>query len=313
MSQSSTSEKQKKLIAVLGPTASGKSELAIELAKRFGGQIVSADSRQIYKEMNIGTAKPARTKEDKQKINNYVAEKIPHYLIDITRPNQKFNVALYKKLAVETIKNIQNQGELPILVGGSGLYIAAVTENLSFPPVPAQEALREKLEAMPLQDLVSLYEKLDPQGAMLIDRTNRRRLIRAIEVCRTAGKPFWQQRKKEPALFQVLKIGIGLSKEKLRERIEKRVKKMFSQGLENEAKNLLKKYRGTVVSKTIGYQEWEEYFQGKISREQVKKLIIAHTIQLAKRQITWFRKDKEIKWIRNFSQAEKLIREFLGT
>ena len=194
-----------KLLVILGPTASGKSDLAIKIAKSFNGEIISADSRQIYKEMNIGTAKPIK--------NNL------HHLLNIVNPNQRSSAAEYKKLAYKTIKNIQNRNKLPILCGGTGLYISSVIENWQFPKIPPQEKLRKELEKKSIEQLFKTYQKMDPDGAKFIDKKNKRRLIRAIEVCKTNNKAFWQQRKKNKPTFKALLIGIKLPKEELKERI----------------------------------------------------------------------------------------------
>ena len=288
-----------KLIVLLGPTATGKSEMALRLAKKFNGEIVSADSRQIYKELEIGTAKPKDLK------------KIPHYLIDKIRPDKEFNAALFKKAAIRTIRNIQKRERIPFLVGGTGLYIKAVVDNIRFPKVPADNKLRKSLEKTDLMTLYQIYKKIDPQGAKLIDKKNKRRLVRAIEVCRLTGDPFWQQRKKDAPLFDVLQIGIRLPKYLLISNIRKRVENMFQQGLEKEAKYLIEKYGNIPPLDTIGYREWKGYFENKINKEEVKELIISHTNKFARRQMTWFKKDKAIHWIRNIKDAEKLINKFL--
>lgn len=291
--------KKSKLIVILGPTASGKSEMALRLAKKFKGEIISADSRQVYKEMDIGTAKLK---------NN---QKIIHYLIGFKKPNQEFNVALFKKSAIKIIKDIQKRGKTPFLVGGTGLYIKAIVDNLNFPTAAPQLKLREKLEKKSVKDLFKIYKKLDPKGAKFIDKENKRRLIRAIEVCKITGKPFWEQRKKEEPFFEVFQIGIKLPKKTLKKNIEKRVEKMFEDGLEKEARGLVKKYGWIPPLQTIGYQEWKEYFEDKIDREEVRKLIIQHTNKFSKRQMTWFRKDKRVKWVKNKKEAEKPIKRFL--
>jgi len=292
---------KQKLIVVLGPTASGKTELAIRLAQKFNGEIVSADSRQVYKEMNIGTAKPCRNK----------TTKAPHHLLNVVYPNQEFNVAIYKKLAIKVIKDIQRRGKLPFLVGGTGLYIWAIVDNLKFPKVSPQEKLRKELKEKSLKKLFQIYKKLDPEGAKLIERENKRRLIRAIEVCKATSKSFWKQRKREKPLFDALQIGIKLPKEKLKERIEKRVNKMFKRGLEKEAKKLFEKYGPIPSLQTIGYQEFRNYFEGKITKKEVKEKIILHTFQYARRQMTWFKRDKRIFWVKNQKEAERLIKKFL--
>jgi len=323
------SQKLPKLIVILGPTASGKTELAIKLAKKLapyrarsgagfnGVEIVSADSRQVYKEMDIGTAKPLE-KERK---------KISHHLIDVVNPNEDFNVAIYKKMAVEAIKDIQKRKKIPFLVGGTGLYIQSVVDNIDFPKVPPQKKLRGELEKKTEKELFKIYKKLDPKGAKLIDRKNKRRLIRAIEVCRVTKESFWKKRRKGNPLFDVLQIGLlptlrpshptlppknGNFSPEYIEKIKKRVDKMFKQGLEKEVKNLVKKYGWNLpVMQTIGYQEWKKYFEGKVSKKVVKEKIKLHTIQFAKRQMTWFKRNKRIHWVKNYKGAEKLVREFI--
>lgn len=290
-------KKLPKLIVILGSTAGGKTGLAIKLAKGLGGEIISADSRQIYKEMNIGTAKPTGLE----------LKAVPHHLINIVKPDQEFNVAIYKKKAVKAIKDIQKRGKIPFLVGGTGLYIQAVVDNTMFPKVIPQLRLRKKLESKTTEELFRIYKKLDSKGAKLIDRRNKRRLVRAIEVCKATKKPFWQQRKKGKTLFDALQIGIVLPKKALEQRIRKRTNIMLRQGLEKEAKTLIKKYGKSPPLQTIGYQEWI----ADENTSQIKKDVILHTLQFAKRQITWFKRNKKICWISSYREAKKLIKEFL--
>lgn len=298
-------KKLKPLIVILGPTASGKTDLAIKLAKKFKGEIVSADSRQIYKGMDIGTAK-IRNKE--QKIRN---KKIAQYLIDIIRPDRQFNVALYKKRAMSAIKAIIKRKKVPFLVGGTGLYIEAIVENINFPKIPANKKLRKNLEKKTAKELYKIYNKLDSVGVKHIDRNNKRRLIRAIEVCKATGSPFWDQRKKGKELFDVLQIGIKLPKKELQKRIKERVEKMIRTGLEKEVRGLVKKYGWAPPFQTIGYQEWKKYFEEKINKKEVEELIILHTLQFAKRQMTWFKRDRRIHWLKNYRKAERLLKHFL--
>lgn len=301
-----------KLIVILGPTASGKTDLGIKLAKNFDGEIVSADSRQVYKEMDIGTAKPEKSQISSLKSQKYLVKEIPHYLINAVFPNEEFNVAIYKRLATKAIKDIQKRGKLPFLVGGTGFYIWSIIDNLKFPKVPPQRRLRKELEKKSLKELFEIYKNLDPEGAKYIKKENKRRLIRAIEVCKVSSKSFWKQRKKKKLLFYVLQIGIKLPKEELKKRISKRVEKMFDLGLEKEVKKLVKKYGWDINPlQTIGYQEFEDFFGKKITRKEIKEKIILHTLQFARRQITWFKRDKRIYWIKNQKEAENLIKEFL--
>lgn len=294
--------RNKPLIVILGPTASGKSRIALKLAEEFGGEIISADSREVYKEANIGIAKPASLER----------KKIPHHLIGIVKPDQDFNVAIYKQKAIKAIKKIQNKNKLPILTGGTGLYIKAVVQNIQFPEVKPHPQLRKKLNQKDINQLFKIYKELDPQGAKHIDKNNKRRLIRAIEVSKISGRSFWEQRGKGESLFETLKIGIKLPELELNQRIKDRVEQMFKLGLEEEVRKLVRKYGWKApVLQSIGYQEWKEYFEGKITKKEVKSLIQRHTIQFAKRQITWFKSDPQINWIKTYPEAKKLVNEFL--
>jgi tRNA-2-methylthio-N6-dimethylallyladenosine synthase len=274
-----------KLVVVLGPTATGKTDLAIDIAKKFNGEIVCADSRTVYKGMDIGTAKPKELKG------------IPHYLIDIVSPDEEFNVALFKQEANKKINEIIERGKLPILTGGTGLYIKSIVENLDFPQVKADEKLRTRLEKKTNEELFKMYEDLDKEGAKIIDRNNKRRLIRAIEVSLFLKETFFKERKEEP-IYDVIQIGIKVSKKELEERIRKRVDKMIKQGLEKEARKLYKKYGFSIPPmQTIGYREWEDYFNKKETFGNTIEKIKINTIKFAKRQMTWFKKDKTVKWI----------------
>ncbi len=299
-----------KVIVIVGPTASGKTDLGISLAKKFNGEIISADSRLIYKELNIGTAKPI--KDDKK---DYTVQGIPHHMIDICPPSNSFNAALFKERAVPITNEIIQRGSLPFLVGGTGLYLDAVTMNLNFPQIEPNITLRNELELQDVDNLYTLYQEIDPIGAQEIDKKNKRRLIRAIEVCKITGKPFWQNRTKNPPLFQFLQIGISIEKEILLKRIEKRTDFMIQNGLQQEALFLIEKYGNIPPLNTIGYQEWREYINQEISPSEllvIRDRIILNTFKFAKRQITWFKKNYNIRWIEKEEQATLLLDEFLS-
>jgi len=284
----------KKLIIILGPTASGKSDLAIKLAKKFNGQIISADSRQIYKEMNIGTAKV--TKKEMQGI--------PHYLIDIINPDQEYTLAQYKKQAIKIIKEIQKKNKLPFLVGGTGLYIQSIVDNLQIPEVKPNKKLRDQLENKTNQELYNQLKKIDPQALKVIDINNKRRLIRALEVCLITGQKFSQQKTKGPKLFEILQIGLKPDNKILDQRINQRTEQMIEAGLIKEVEGLIKKYGTKPYSMSgIGYKE--------ALLDNAKELIKIHTRQYARRQMSWFRRDKRIHWVKTYSEAEKLINDFL--
>jgi len=305
------------LIVILGPTASGKSELALRLAKKINGEIVSADSRQIYKEMDIATAKMPQDQKPKTKDQKYILKiknkklkpiflkNIPHYLIDIIKPDENFSVAEYKNLAIKIIRGIQRRGKIPILAGGTGLYISAVVDNIKIPKVKPNLKLRKKLEKTPFCRLLKKLEKLDPATYEIIDKKNKRRIIRALEVSISTGKPFSFQRKKGAPLFNILPIGLDMPREKLYKKIDRRIEKMFETGLISETKKLAKKYSYKLPSMSgIGYKEVGMYLRGEIRIEKAKELIKFRTHRYARRQMTWFGKDKRIKWIKLNNKKE---------
>ena len=306
-----------KIIVIVGPTASGKSDLAIKIAEKFNGEIISADSRQIYKGMNIGTAKPTKSEMGK----------IPHRLIDIKNPDKNYTVRQYKKDCLIAIKKLIRRKKIPILVGGTGLYIKAVVDNLKIPEAKPDFRLRKKLEReLKLKGLNYLYQnliELDPEAAYIIDSKNPRRIVRALEITLKTKKPFSQQRKSGKKLFNSLKIGIFLPKEKLLEKINERVNKMLKNGLIKEVRGLIKKYpAGLPAFDAIGYREIINYLQGKISLDETTALIKRNTWKYAKRQMTWFsamgksasggKRDKEIIWINNPGEAFSKCRDFLS-
>lgn len=294
----------KKLIVIAGPTASGKTELAVKLAKKFNGEIVSADSRQIYRKLDIGTAKPAKKEQ----------AEIKHHLISIKNPDEPYTVWQYKRAAVKTIKEIIKKGKTPFLVGGTGLYIKAVADNLKIPQVKPDEKLRKRLEQKirkkGLKDLYLQLTRIDPESAYIVDPKNPRRIIRALEVALKTKKPFSRQRKMGRPLFEVLQIGLRLK----RERIKSRVDEMIKAGLVKEVESLIKKYdKNLPVFDAIGYREIIEYLDNKISLIEALQKIKQNTKRFAKRQITWFKKDKRIHWIKNYKETENRIKKFLST
>ncbi len=304
--------KKLKLLVILGPTASGKSELAIQLAKKFNGEIISADSRQIYQGMDIGTGKI--TKKQRQGIK--------HHLIDIKNPNEDYSVGQYKKDTIKEINKIIKNGKLPILVGGSGLYISAVVNNWEIPEIKENKKLRMKLQKeidkKGLNFVFKKLIKLDLEAANIVDSKNPRRVIRALEIALLSGKKFSEQRRIGKPLYDILEIGLNPSPEILKKRISKRIKKMIKSGLINEIKKLVKKYGYKCKTfNSIGYQEIIDYLKNEISLQEAISRMNKNTWYYAKRQMTWFRKyNPKAHWINppagGSKEAEKLVRKFVG-
>lgn len=289
-----------RLIVILGPTASGKTQLAVQLAQKFNGEIISADSRQIFRGLDIGTGKD---------LSAYGS--VPHHLIDIKNPNQKFNVANFKKLALPEIKNITNRGHLPFLVGGTGLYISALVDNYQIPRVKPSVETRKKLAALPLAAKQKILKKLDPAAFKTIDLKNPRRLDRALEVC-FSGQKFSTLKQTARPLVNPLLIGLDIPRAVLNKKINSRVERMIRSGLIVETKKLVKKYGlAAAPLQTIGYQEIISYLNNQSTPAETLELIKLHTRQYAKRQMTWFKRDKRIKWIKTKADAAKLIKNFL--
>lgn len=291
----------KKLIVILGPTASGKTELAIKLAKKFNGEIINADSRQVYKGMDIGTAKPTK-KEMKG---------IPHYLLDVASPKRKFTIAQYRKLALKAIEKIQRKGKIPFLVGGTWFYIRAIVDGLVIPEVPPDWKLRKKLEKKSPRELYKILKKLDPERAKTIEKENKRRLIRAIEICKKIGKV--PPLRFEPLPYPVLMLGIKIDKKKLMERIKKRFFEWLKKGLIEEVKKLRKMGISFKRIEEFGmhYREISRYLQGKISKKEMIENSIREIQNYARKQINWFKRDKRVNWVLNYKEAEILVKEYL--
>ncbi|MDP3800389.1 MAG: tRNA (adenosine(37)-N6)-dimethylallyltransferase MiaA [bacterium] len=299
-----------KVITILGVTSSGKTGLAVELAKNLpaqsgqAGEIVSADSRQIYKEFNIGTAKPEGIWQD-----SFIYKDIPHYLIDFINPTKEFTLAEYQKLATQKLKEIASRGKIPFLVGGTPLYLKAVLENWNIPEVKPNLELRAELEQKDTLELFNTLKEKDPEAADLTGDTNKRRIIRALEVIAETGEKFSSQRKIGKPIFDSLKIGIQIEREELVKRITERTKGMFKNGLAKEVKNLSEKYGWDIPPmQSIGYQE----FKNETNLSKVESLIIQNTLAYTKRQMTWFKKDKDIVWITSPKEAEEKIKSFLN-
>lgn len=295
-----------KIIVVLGQTATGKSDLAVALAEKFNGEIISADSRQVYKGLDIGTGK----------ITKKEMRSIPHYLLDVANPKKVFSVSDFKKLADKKIANILKNKKIPIMVGGTGFYIQAIVENIILPEVEPDLALRKKLEKKSEIELFEMLKKLDPERALSIDSKNKVRLIRAIEIAKYLGKV--PNVKDGPCQYNILQIGLKLPDQILKEKIEKRLEQRIKAGMINEAKKLHTKGLSWKRMNELGleYRYLASYLQNNISKEEMINDLNKAIWQYAKRQWTWFKRDKNIKWFNpskksDLQKIEKEVKRFL--
>lgn len=293
-----------KVVVIVGPTASGKTAVSIELAKKINGEIISADSMQIYKYMDIGTAKP--TLDEMQGIK--------HYMLDVVMPDETFNVAKYKSMAESAIEEILKKGKVPIIVGGTGLYINTLVDGIEFADVPGDEEYRNELiEKGYREGAMSIYkelEKIDSESAKKIDPNNIRRVARALEIYKVTGKTKTQldiESRKE-VKYDYRLFGMEWDRETLYNRIDLRVDKMIEAGLIDEVRNVTEKFKiSNTAVQGLGYKEVIEYLNGNISYEEMIEKLKLETRHYAKRQLTWFRRDKRIKWIKPDENATCVI------
>lgn len=302
---------KKPLIAVVGATASGKTALAVKIARKYNGEVVSADSMQIYKGMDIATAKPD--------INEMGG--IPHHLIDFLEPTESFSVSQYVELANKAIDDILSRNKIPVLCGGTGLYIRSLVENIQFTEQPVNESLREELQSRYKNEggevLLKELAEFDPETAKNLHPSNSKRIIRAIEIYRTTGITMFQQienSRNVPSPFDLTAIGITYqNRQILYDRINKRVDIMLENGLLDETREFYNNNFGQTAVGAIGYKELKPYLDGEMTLEQAVEHLKQETRRYAKRQMTWFRKDSYINWIfadkcRDvFEEAEKIL------
>ncbi|HHV28678.1 tRNA (adenosine(37)-N6)-dimethylallyltransferase MiaA [Acetivibrio mesophilus] len=297
------------VIVIIGPTASGKTKLAIEIAKRTNGEIISADSMQVYKYMDIGTAKP----DEKER------EGIKHYLIDEVAPDEEFSVARFQELSLKYIDEILNKGKIPIVAGGTGLYINSLIYNLEFSDTICDWELRKKLadEAKEKGNeyLHNKLREIDPKAAENIHMNNVKRVIRAIEVYTHTNKPIsvhQEESRKNPPKHNFILIGITMDREKLYDRINKRVDMMLENGLVREVEKLIEMGydKSTIAMQGLGYKEILSYLKGEITLEEAAEILKRDTRRYAKRQMTWFKRIENVYWINKdeFDSDEEIIK-----
>ena len=288
---------------ILGPTASGKSALAVKMAKKINGEIISADSRQVYKGLDIGSGK----------ITKKEMGGVPHYCLNIISPKKIFTVVDFKKRADKAIEEIFAKNKTPIIVGGTGLYIQAIVDNIVLPEVKPDWKLRKELEKKTTEEMFKMLKKLDPERAKNIDAKNPRRLIRAIEIAKALGKV--PNLAVKPPSWGSLQIGLKLPDEILKKNIEKRIKKMLKSGLVAETKKLRKSGLSWKRIYELGfeYRYPALFLRGEISKDEMLAKMLIENWQYAKRQMTWFKRDKRIKWINfpNFSLSPRFFSSIL--
>lgn len=294
------SEAELPLIVILGPTAVGKTDIAIQLAERLDGEIVSADSRLLYRGMDIGTAKPGEEER----------RRVPHHLIDVADPDETWSLAVYQRVAYRVISEIHARGRLPFLVGGTGQYIRAVVEGWTIPEVKSDLELREALEdwagEIGLEGLHARLAVVDQKAADKIDYRNLRRTVRALEVILKTGRKFSTQRRKVPPPYRILQVGLTRPREALYARIDARIDAMLAAGLVAEVETLLEqRYSQDLPTlSAIGYREVSAYVRGEISLEEAVTLMKRHTRQFVRRQANWFKEDDpDIHWFNLESQT----------
>jgi tRNA dimethylallyltransferase len=304
--------KNRPLVVIVGPTAVGKTALSVELAKRLNGEIVSADSMQVYRYMDIGTAKPTLDERGG----------IPHHMMDILEPGEPFNVAQYQRMADEAMEGIYQRGRLPILVGGTGLYIKTVVDGFLFPDSGRdpefRRAMEEKAFKFGNECLYDELRKVDPEAAQKIHLNDLRRIIRALEVFHTTGRPISEQQKgwdaHEPR-YQAIFFGLTMDRAALYERIEARVDGMMEAGLLHEVTCLFEReYSERITSmQALGYKEIIGYLKGEYSLERAVEILKRDTRRYAKRQLTWFKRDKRILWMRvdEYREKEQLLEDMV--
>ena len=284
------------VIVLIGATASGKTELAIEIAEYFKTRIHNIDSRQIYKSMDIGTAKPSKNQQ----------KKIKHFLIDIEEPINPINVKQFQEIAQKSIKKEIKQDNLPLLVGGSGLYMNSITKGFFVPDVPPQNNLRRQLEKVGQKECWELLKNCDPISAKNINCADQIRTIRALEVFYVTGKPLSSQKVQNPPRWRILEL--GLNRENLKERISQRTKNMFLSGIVEETKNLITRYGSDLpILETIGYREAKDVLSKNLAIDKAIELTSIKTNQFAKRQKTWFRNKNNPIWLNNKNPLKDAI------
>lgn len=290
---SAPTPRQPAVLALVGPTAVGKTALSLTVAAALDAEIISVDSRQVYRGMDIGTAKATPSER----------ASVPHHLLDVVAPDEAYSVALYQRQARAIIARLHAHGKLPLLIGGTGLYFRAVCDGLVLPPVPPQPELRAELEARvaagDLAGLVTELRRLDPVGAERLDLANPRRVIRALEVTRVSGRPFSAWQRRQPPPFRTVWLGLTRPRAELYARINARASEQIAAGLVEEVRGLVQQGYGydLPAMQSLGYREIGQYLQGQLTLDEAIASQQQATRRYARRQLTWFRRDERIHWL----------------
>ena len=303
-----------KIIVVMGPTASGKSGIAIKLAQKFNGEIISADSRQIYRGLDIGAGKVDGAWSMEHGI--FVSDNVLHHLIDVAEPMEDYNISHFKKDAEKIIREIIERGKIPIICGGTNFWIDSITKNTTIPEVAPDELLRSMLRSKTTEELFEELRRLDPERAKNIDAKNPVRLIRAIEICKALGKvPKLSvvSCKLSVKKYDFLQIGIKTEREELNAKIQKRLNERFDEGMIQEVEKLQKNGVSWQWMERIGleYRWISRFLQNKVELDEMKKLLYFDIIHFAKRQMTWLKRNKDIVWLDKYEDIEKEVKNFL--
>lgn len=311
------------VIAVVGPTASGKTEAGIRIAQAVDGEVVCVDSRTVYRGMDVGTAKIQGVRmwapEAPTDIHSLFAEKplvvdgVAHWGVDLVDPDEPFTVADFKDYAEKKIADIHSRGKVPVLVGGTGLYFRALLDGLTLTDVEPDAALRDELDVMSTEALAEMLGELDPDAASTIDADNRRRLIRAIEIVRTTGEPLAARQKTHETPYAVCYVGMDVERDALYARIDERVAAMIAGGLVDEARALYARYGSTSQAMSgIGYRQLAAFFESNMKLRDAVERIQFDTRHYAKRQLTWFKANPHVHWVTSVADALRVAKDFLA-
>ncbi|MBS3949634.1 MAG: tRNA (adenosine(37)-N6)-dimethylallyltransferase MiaA [Peptococcaceae bacterium] len=302
---------KQQVLVIVGPTAVGKTELTLRLAEELDGEIISADSMQVYRGMDIGTAKASLVER----------ERIPHHLIDVVDPGENFSAADYQRLSRQAVDGIVARGKLPIFSGGTGLYVRAAIDDYNFIEVEnnytVRDSLKQQVREAGLDALYKRLQSVDPRVAQRLHSNDERRIVRALEVYETTGQTlsFWEQQKDvNKSVYDAIFIGLNRPREELYARVNLRIEQMIKEGLVDEVKSLVDMGLSFVAQQALGYKELLPYLEGRLTLEEAKELIKLQTRRYAKRQLTWFRADTRVKWVdvTNMEQAQQEILPILA-